>query len=109
MTSRPYNHVVSKLHSLSEAFPRIRIPREDALETISKEVNCVIQHRVNQFAKEKRLLDKIKACLENQLLQIKHRTYLWVYLVFDYLKDTHFKMTPKGMASAFVTLPKSVN
>jgi hypothetical protein len=109
MTSRPYYHVVSELHSLSETYPRIRIPGEDASEIISQEVNCVIQYRVDQFAKERRLSDEIKACLQNQLLQIKHRTYLWVYLVFDYLKDFHFKKTPKGIASTFVTLPKSVD
>jgi ankyrin repeat protein len=109
MTSRPYEHVVSELHSLSEAFPRIRIPGEDASGTISQEVNCVIQHRVDQFAKDKSLSDEIKACLGNQLLQMEHRTYLWVYLVFDYLEDFRFKRTPKGLASTFGTLPKSVN
>jgi hypothetical protein len=109
MTSRPYEHVVSELHSLSEAFPRIRIPGEVESETISQEVNCVIRYRVDQFAKEKRLSDEIKACLGDWLLKVEHRTYLWVYLVFDYLKDSHFKRTPKGIASAFVTLPKSVN
>jgi ankyrin repeat protein len=109
MTSRPYEHVVSELHSLSEAFPRIRIPGEDASATICQEVNCVIRYQVDQFAKERSLSDEIKACLGNQLLKMEHRTYLWVYLVFNYLKDFHFKRTPKGMASAFVTLPNSVD
>ncbi|KAF5239307.1 hypothetical protein FANTH_10010 [Fusarium anthophilum] len=36
------------------------------------------------------------------------RTYLWVYLVFDYLQKHDFKKTPKGIESAFITLPKSV-
>jgi nucleoside-triphosphatase THEP1 len=35
MTSRPYEHVVSGLHSLSKIFPRIRIPGEDESKTIS--------------------------------------------------------------------------
>jgi hypothetical protein len=109
MTSRPYEHVVSEFYSLSEAFPRIRIPREDASETINQELSCVIQYRVDQFAKDKGLSDEIKACLGNQLLQMEHRTYLWVYLVFDYLKDFRFKRTPKGLASTFGTLLKSVN
>jgi ankyrin repeat protein/KaiC/GvpD/RAD55 family RecA-like ATPase len=108
MTSRPYKHVVSELHSLSEVFPRIRIPGEDEAETISQEVNCVIRHRVDQFAKERKLSDEVKTCLEEQLLKMEHRTYLWVYLVFDYLKDFHFKRTRKGIASSFNTLPKSV-
>jgi hypothetical protein len=40
---------------------------------------------------------------------MEHRTYLWVYLVFDYLQDFHFKRTAKGMASTFDALPKSVH
>jgi nucleoside-triphosphatase THEP1 len=113
MTSRPYEHVVSNLHSLSEAFPCIRIPGEDESEIISQEVNCVIQYRVDQFAKEKRLTDEIKACLEEQLLKMEHRTYLWVYLVFDYLgkafNDSKIKRTTKGMASEFSKLPENVD
>jgi ankyrin repeat protein len=109
MTSRPYEHVVSELHSLSKDFPQIRIPGEDESGTISQEVNCVVRYRVDQFAEEKKLSDETKTCLADQLLKMEHRTYLWVYLVFDYLKDFYFKKTPKGMASTFVTLPKSVD
>ena len=109
MTSRPYEHVVSELHNLSEAFPRIRIPGEDESETISQEVNCVVRYRVDQFAKEKGLADEMKACLEEQLLKMEHRTYLWVYLVFDYLEGCCFKRTPKGMASEFSKLPENVD
>jgi hypothetical protein len=109
MTSRPYEHVVSELYSPSEAFPRIRIPGEDESETISEEVNCVVRHRADQFAKEKGLSDEVKTSLKDQLLKMEHRTYLWIYLVFDYLKDFHFKRTPKGVASTFDTLPRSVH
>jgi ankyrin repeat protein/nucleoside-triphosphatase THEP1 len=109
MTSRPYEHVMSELYSLSKNFPRIRIPGEDESETISQEVNCVIRHRVDQFAEEKELSDETKTCLADQLLKMEHRTYLWVYLVFDYLKDFYFKRTPKGIASTFNALPKSVS
>jgi hypothetical protein len=109
MTSRPYEHVMSELYGLSGVFPRIRIPGEDESETISQEVNCVIRHRVDQFAKEKGLSDEIKTCLEGQLLKMEHRTYLWVYLVFNYLKGFQFKKTAKGMASTFDVLPKSVH
>jgi ankyrin repeat protein len=109
MTSRPYEHVVSNLYSLSKVFPRIRIPGEDELETISQEVNCVIRYRANQFSGEKNLSDEIQVCLEEQLLKIKHRTYLWVYFVFDYLESCRFKRTPKGMAAEFSKLPKNVD
>jgi len=61
---------------LVEDFPYIRIPGEDELDAISEEVNCVIVHRVHEFAKETRLRADVKQHLEENLLEIKHRTYL---------------------------------
>jgi hypothetical protein len=109
MTSRTYEHIVSGFHDLFKASPSIHIPGEDELDAIGQEVNCVIRHRVDQFAEKRRLSDEVKTCLQDQLLNMEHRTYLWVYLVFDYLDNYHFKRTARGMAAIFESLPKSVN
>ena len=109
LTSRPYDSITSEFQTLVEIFPSIRIPGEDKSDDISQEVNCVIKHRVNQLAKEKTLTTEIKDHLEQQLLKIPHRTYLWVYLVFDYLKSHAFKKTKNGIESTITTLPESVN
>ncbi|KAF2181465.1 purine and uridine phosphorylase [Zopfia rhizophila CBS 207.26] len=109
LTSRPYEQIVSKFRGLLDAFPRIRIPGEEESEIISQEVNRVIKYRVERLAREKRLSDQVKGHLANQLLRVTHRTYLWVYLVFDYLKTEDFKKTPKGVESIIETLPKSIN
>ncbi|CAK7210845.1 hypothetical protein SBRCBS47491_000916 [Sporothrix bragantina] len=102
-------HLIDRelFRDLLDAFPRIRIPGEEESETISQEVNCVIHHRVELLAKKQRLPDEIKSTLEEKLLEIDHRTYLWVYLVFDYL-DTGFKKTPEGVEAAIQTMPKSL-
>ncbi|RYP78487.1 hypothetical protein DL771_000440 [Monosporascus sp. 5C6A] len=109
LTSRPYEQVVSKFRRLLDAFPRIRVPGEEESEIISQEVNRVIHYRVERLAREKELSDQLKGYLEDRLLKITHRTYLWVYLVFDYLKTEGFKKTPKGVESTIATLPKSIN
>ncbi|KAH7066360.1 hypothetical protein BKA63DRAFT_546887 [Paraphoma chrysanthemicola] len=109
LTSRPYEHIISELYSLSAAYPRIHIPGEDESETISQEVNCVIKYRVDQFIKKQGLSDAIKTTLEDRLLHQEHRTYLWVYLVFDSLRTLDFRRTPKGISSALSTLPKNVD
>lgn len=109
LTSRPYKQIISKFWSLLDTFPRICIPGEDELESISQEVNYVIEYRVERLAKEKALLDKVKGHLTNLLLKIPHCIYLWVYLVFNYLKREDFKKTSKGVKSTIATLPKSVN
>ncbi|KAK1772870.1 hypothetical protein QBC33DRAFT_522720 [Phialemonium atrogriseum] len=105
MTSRPYEHIVSEFHELVGAFPYIRIPGEAESEAISQEVNRVITYQVNKLA----FSTLIKDHLQKRLLGIQHRTYLWVYLVFDYLRREGFKKTPKGVEDAIATLPESVN
>lgn len=109
LTSRPYDRVVTKFHRLLEAFPNIRIPGEDSSEAISKEVSRVVAHRVNRLSKENALAPHVKSHLETLLQETTHRTYLWVYLVFDHLEKEGFKKTTKGVSSAIATLPRSVN
>lgn len=106
---RPYNQILSKFRVLLDAFPKIHIPGEEELRTITQEVNHVIRHRINQLAIEKRLTTQFKNHLEKKLQETTHRTYLWVYLVFDYLQKYDFKKTLKGIESAVVILPTSVN
>lgn len=109
LTCRPYEQIVSKFHGLLSRFPNVHIPGEDESETIGQEVNLVISHRVNQLSEKKGLSLRIRTYLEKRLQEIPHRTYLWVYLVFDYLENETFKKTEKGVEGIIATLPKSVN
>jgi len=109
LTSRPYESITSEFQDLIETFPYIRIPGEDKSDDIVQEVNCVIKHRVNQLAKKMGLSPEIKSHLEQRLLEIPHRTYLWVYLVFDDLESDGFRKTNRGIDLAISTLPESVN
>ena len=108
LTSRPYGQILDRFRGLMDAFPSIRIPGEQESESISQEVNHVVQYRVQQLAKEKGLTEVFKNHIMERLLEVPHRTYLWVYLVFDYLKTEYFKKTPKGFDSAIATLPTSI-
>ncbi|KAH7117332.1 hypothetical protein EDB81DRAFT_243041 [Dactylonectria macrodidyma] len=110
LTCRPYDQIVSKFRGgLLDAFPNIRIPGEEESETISREVNHVIKCRVNQLSVKKGLSSQIKSHLEKRLQGTTHRTYLWVYLVFDYLEKEDFKKTLNGVESTITTLPRSIN
>ncbi|KAK3348897.1 hypothetical protein B0T25DRAFT_503760 [Lasiosphaeria hispida] len=109
LTCRPYESIIAEFRDLVEDFPFIRIPGEDESDAISREVNLVIAHRVEQLAQEKMLEDDVKGRLKERLLEIKHRTYLWVYLVFDFLKESDFKKTIKGVDASIATLPQNVN
>lgn len=109
LTSRPYEELMSKFRSYFDDSESIRIPGEDELETIGQEVNIVIKHRVDLLANEKGLSPAIKERLTEQLHRVSHRTYLWVYLIFNFLRDEHFKKTELGVTIATNTLPASVN
>ena len=109
LTTRPYDGIISHFQGLIEDFPRIHIPADEESEIISEEINLVIEYRVRQLAKAKRLSDYLSEYLERRLLEFEHRTYLWVYLVFDYLESEGFKKTERGIAASLQGLPKDVN
>ncbi|KND93164.1 Vegetative incompatibility protein HET-E-1 [Tolypocladium ophioglossoides CBS 100239] len=109
LTSRPYERIVTPFRGLLDAFPHVRIPGEEESDAISQEVNLVVTHRVNQLSEKKRLSLQIKNHLEKRLRETTNRTYLWVYLVFDYLEKESFKKTQKGVDSIITTLPRNVN
>ena len=108
LTSRPYEQITSEFEEFLDVSSYV-IPGEEYSPQISQEVNQVITYRVNQLAKEKKLNNDVRNYLEQRLLKIPHRTYLWVYFVFDYLKQKVFQKTKKGVAAAIDTLPESVN
>jgi ankyrin repeat protein len=109
LTSRPYEQIVAKFRGLMNSFPRIHIPGEKESEAISQEVNLVISYQVKLLAEEKRLSGEVTDDLVTHLTRTEHRTYLWVHLVFNYLKTEVFKKTRKGIEEATKSLPKSVN
>jgi ankyrin repeat protein len=109
MTSRPYEQVSGEFAYLVERFPQIRIPGEQESETIRMEVERVVQVRVKNLAKKRKLSPKLQEHLESRLLEASHRTYLWVYLVFEYLEEEAFKRTARGLDDVLRTLPNSVN
>uniref|UniRef100_A0A0B7KC70 Uncharacterized protein n=1 Tax=Bionectria ochroleuca TaxID=29856 RepID=A0A0B7KC70_BIOOC len=109
LTCRPYSQIVSSFYGLLKRFPNIHIPGEEESEIISQEVNRVITFRINRLSQRKQLPTQVKNHLEKKLREPVHRTYLWVYLVFNYLDKTDFKQTIKGCEAAIEKLPTSVN
>lgn len=82
---------------LVDDHPYIRIRGEDASKIISTEVNAVIRKKVETLTKEKDLSPALAECVGQLLLVVTHRTYLWIYLVFDFLKTHRFKKTKTGV------------
>jgi ankyrin repeat protein len=108
LTARPYESVTARFRILETMFPTICLRGEDESKTIGQEINIVIEHRVNKIATEKRLPPAIHQHLYNCLVAIPHRTYLWVYLVFDYIQTNIVKKTIGGIDAVIQRLPETV-
>ncbi|KAL7904840.1 purine and uridine phosphorylase [Trichoderma velutinum] len=109
LTCRPYDQIVSRFQRLRDHFPNIRIPGEEESDTISQEINCVITYRAKRLSIRNNLPSEIEKYLEYRLWGTPNRTYLWVFLIFDYLDKEIFKKTLKEVESIITTLPKSIN
>ncbi|KAI2940809.1 hypothetical protein CBS63078_390 [Aspergillus niger] len=83
------------------------LPGEDESKAISHEVNHVIRHRVKGLSS--RLPTEAVTYLEKRLQEGTHRTYLWVYLVFNYLEMQNYKRTLIAVKAIIKRLPNSVN
>lgn len=105
MTSRPYQSTVRHIQELEQLFPNIRINGEDESETIREEINSVIGFRVSQM---KMFDDDLKLHLKQRLLNITHRTYLWLHLVFSYLESAVIRSTARALDKVIQTLPTTV-
>ena len=105
LTSRPYYGIVSTYETISS---RLHIPGEEESDAIGKEVDIVIKQRLKVLCRQKGFNTYIRAELQSRLLSESHRTYLWVYLVFEEL-NTAMKMTSKELGVFFDSLPCSVS
>ena len=110
LTSRPYNVIRQGFHDIETLMPIIHLSGEgeNEIQEISKEINIVIEHRIQQLGKVKKLTLEEISFLHEQLTTIPNRTYLWVHLVLDYIQKT--PGFSRGHAKRSISeLPRSVD
>ena len=107
--SRPYATVEHDFASIPSSIPVIRIRGEDENDAIHAEINLVIKQRVRELAEDKEIaISKATAeKLEQQLLKMKHRTYLWLQLAIDGVRAT-YRDSLHPDSEAIETLPESI-
>lgn len=84
VTSRPYGSIERKFWSL----PSIRLKAENETPAISADVGLVIKAGVEELGKIWSLPDDVRSNLQDSLLKGADRTFLWVSLILNILKDT---------------------
>lgn len=85
ITSRPYFEIRSNFHELLKASTNIELAGNDESASIKQEIDLVIKHRVKDLAHKRRLVPKVQAYLEERLLEMEHRIYLWLRLIWEFV------------------------
>jgi ankyrin repeat protein len=88
VTSRPYDDIQTGFQQIPPSLPAIRLRGEQENDQIHAEINRVIHVRVSQLADELDLRESTSARLEQTLLAMEHRTYLWLHLAIDDIRMT---------------------
>lgn len=80
MTSRPYDDIQVDFQKTLGNLPTIRLRGEEGNDAIHQEIDLVVRLRVAQLVADLKLDGPTKDRLETKLLEMDHRTYLWLYL-----------------------------
>ncbi|KAL1851954.1 hypothetical protein Plec18167_007543 [Paecilomyces lecythidis] len=107
VTSRPYIDIERKFRTLTRRFPTLRLAGENESKQISKEIDVVVKERVKILGDDLDLPASTVSALETHLLTTTQRTYLWVRLIFDVLKE-QLKTTEKHLLRVIDEIPDSV-
>jgi hypothetical protein len=112
LTSRPYTSLERGergLGTLLRSTPGIRISGDEESETIQEEIAMYVRHQTFLISEELGLDGQTKTYLEERLLSMQNRTYLWLYLVLEVLRDSDLGTTTKLLEKIINKLPATVD
>ncbi|OGE53750.1 hypothetical protein PENARI_c007G07930 [Penicillium arizonense] len=108
VTSRPYDHIQDHFRAITDSFPHIHIKGEEENDQIGEEIDLVVKIRVRELAETVPLSLDVYQRVQQQLLQMENRTYLWLHLAIDDIRTT-FKRSLRPTESSITLIPPSVN
>jgi hypothetical protein len=107
VTSRPYNDIELSFYSLTDRFPIIRLAGEEESDKISYEIGVVINAKVEEIAKKRKLRENARSALQKRLHETPNRTNLWLHLTLDQV-EIGLGSAEKKLRKIVNTLPKSI-
>ncbi len=108
VTSRPYLDIERRFMKPISNFSMIRLHGEKESAAIGHEIDAVIRWRVRSLGLELELENREQSTLERELLGMKHRTYLWLKLIFEVIRN-EVDPTTKKLRQIICTLPHTVD
>ncbi|THW86472.1 hypothetical protein D6D18_07519, partial [Aureobasidium pullulans] len=107
VTSRPYVDIQRGFEQIPSSLPAIRLRGEQESDQIHAEVNRIIHFRVSQLANELGLHESIRTRVEQNLLAMEHRTYLWLHLAIEDIRMT-LRDSSRPNVESIDSVPSSV-
>ncbi|KAF2221291.1 hypothetical protein BDZ85DRAFT_301414 [Elsinoe ampelina] len=107
VTSRPYADINNEFRRLVDAFPNIHLNGDYESDSICQEIDIVLRSRVEQLARDVDLTDSERAIILERLQSVQNRTYLWLHLTLNSLREQLLRRLQPGRVD-FVMVPSSV-
>lgn len=108
VTSRPYVGIERKFKNLTKRDSTIRLSGDEESAKISEEIDLVIEEKVKMLRFQLELDDETTSALKEKLRSMKHRTYLWLRLIFEVLEQ-QLKTTKNYLLDVIGKLPGTVD
>ncbi|CAG8214968.1 unnamed protein product, partial [Penicillium olsonii] len=108
VTSRPYNEIQNSFRGITNCFPHLHLKGEEENDQIHQEIDLVVKMRVKELTERAALSQDTEQRLEKQLLQMEHRTYLWLHLAIDDIRSS-FENSLRPTEEEIELIPKSVD
>ncbi|KAJ5297125.1 uncharacterized protein N7443_008018 [Penicillium atrosanguineum] len=108
VTSRPYSDIQNNFRAITDPFPHLHLEGEKENDQIHQEIDLVVKMRVKELAERAALSRETVQRLEQQLLQMEHRTYLWLHLAIDDIQST-FENSLRPTEEEIELIPESVD
>ena len=108
VTSRPFFDIERGFAELTSYFPTVRLAGEEETKLIEREIGIVIKARVQKIGTKLMLNDSERLSLEKDLLNITHRTYLWLKLIFEVIEQ-RLTVTKKRLQVIVGTIPDTLD
>lgn len=99
VTSRPYDTIEQRFKSLSGTSTYLRFDGDEKSQKISQEINLVIDAEIPNITEG--FSDESRELISHRLKTMNNRTYLWLHLTIDIIKNSRSKY---GKASSINTL-----
>ena len=108
ITSRPYDDLEASFKKFSDTIAYIRFDGDEKATQISKEINLVIDVKVEEIAQDFDEDDRRK--IAQQLKSMEHRTYLWLHLTLGIIEQRPGKYGRRSDVEALLSdLPSQVS